>query len=156
MYKVRSVVIAAVVVASAAAVSAPAVARGSAVCVGEGCEGLNPFDALCVEGAFIASLSYFRNAAGAGRVEMWYSPSCRANWAVTRVYEGPSDDMWAGIWKDGQGRISGVYDLYQGPGAPSYRYPFVYTAMIDGSVPTCAGGVNVSTGEYPSAEPACA
>lgn len=138
----------------AAAVIAPAQAHASP-CSGQSCTGLDPYATGCASSAVLAAVSYFRNDAGSGRVEMWYSELCSSNWAVTRVYSGSSDNMWAGVWKRDEGGISGNYDEHAGPGAPAYRYPFVYTGMIDGTVATCASGVNLNDGSVSGADTPC-
>jgi len=125
----------------------------AADCSGTSCTGLDPYTTRCADDGFIASLRYFDNAAGSGRTEFWYSPSCTVNWAVTRVYSGPSDDMWTGVWQRDGGRITGRYAA--GPGHTDATYPYLYSPMIDGATVNCAGGININNGDYDAAEPDC-
>jgi hypothetical protein len=122
-------------------------------CSGAGCKGLDPYSTHCADDGFIASLRYFTNPAGSGRNELFFSPRCRANWSVTRVYSGPSDNMWSGVWERDGGGVTGEYAA--GAGHTDATYPYLYSPMVDGSTVNCSGGINVNTGDYENAEPDC-
>ncbi|MFC6080409.1 DUF2690 domain-containing protein [Sphaerisporangium aureirubrum] len=126
-----------------AATAEPAYA---ALCSGSMCTGLDPYSAGCASNAAAVRTANISNGNGTGRVELWYSYSCNANWAVTRSYSG-SKSLWAGVWGRDYGTMSGQYENLSG-------YNWIYTNMINGSWVTCAGGDN-SGGNGPQVNTAC-
>lgn len=69
-------------------------------CSGYGCDGQSPYSTGCINGSEIPYDLPLTNSIGqsAGRVRLWYSPSCRTVWAT--IYDAPSPDGTGEGWAD--------------------------------------------------------
>lgn len=84
------------------AVAAPASAGQvrPATCSGYSCDGQSPYSTGCINGSEIPYDLPLTNSIGqsAGRVRLWYSPTCRTVWAT--IYNAPSPDGTGEGWAD--------------------------------------------------------
>jgi hypothetical protein len=80
--------------------TAAAIPASAATCSGYGCDGQNPYGAGCFNGSEVVYDLALTNSIGqsAGRVRLWYSPSCRTVWAT--IYNAPSPDGAGEGWAD--------------------------------------------------------
>lgn len=71
-----------------------------ATCSGYSCDGQSPYSTGCINGSEIPYDLPLTNSIGqsAGRVRLWYSPTCRTVWAT--IYDAPSPDGTGEGWAD--------------------------------------------------------
>jgi hypothetical protein len=114
-----------------AAATLPARAAG---CSGMSCDGQDPVQTGCVNGAYTVASDYiYESGVVIGRVDLRYSPTCKTNWARTISYIGP-ETIDAVITRDDVGEH---FNEYLG------NVSNVYTDMIYAPSPICAQGLGI-------------
>jgi hypothetical protein len=107
----------------------------AAECSGMGCDGQDPVQTGCVNGAYTVATDdiYDNNGAVIGRVDLRYSPTCETNWTRTISYIGPQT-LDAVVTRDDIGYHLNEY---------LDNVTNVYTDMIYAPSPICAQGLGI-------------
>lgn len=72
-------------------------AAAAASCYGSGCNGVNPQGTACQQSAYRV-FGYGYPVGMASSIELWYSPSCKANWARLIVNKSTYSGLGVGVW----------------------------------------------------------
>lgn len=106
----------------------------AATCSGMGCDGQDPVQTGCANGAYTVASDYiYQWGVAIGRVDLRYSPACETNWTRTISYIGP-ETIDAVITRDD---IKEHFDEYL------ENVTNVFTDMVYAPSPVCAQGLGI-------------